>query len=365
MHFVISKNELAQLITKIQNTIPQKPTVPILANVLVEAFDGEVVFTATDLTIGTRFCVPARVMQTGSTTLPGKRFFQLVRELTALNLEVRTNEQDISEITANSSRFKLNGMNKRDFPHLPDLSGAVKIKIPGDVLKGIISKVTFSAARDDSRHALNGVLLEIGDTEFSFVTTDGKRLSKMSTKLEIDSQLSRSHIIPLKAVEEIGSMIDEKSAATFYLMDDKIAVESNQGLIITKLLSGDYPDYRRVIPSDTTTSVVLHREELISLLRQVSLFTSETSSSVKFTLLDGELYLTANNAEIGEGKVSMPANYKGPQLDIAFNPIFFLDILRHSKQETVTMSLIDAYNPALITDGSTALFVLMPMRIMS
>ena len=122
-------------------------------------------------------------------------------------------------------------------------------------------------------------------------------------------------------------------------------------MVVTKLLSGDYPDLSRIIPTNSGTTIILHREELMTLLRQISLFIADTTHSVRFTFTNGELKLSANTMEIGEGKVSMPVNYQGQKLEIAFNPGFFLDILRHSKEETVTITLTDYYNPGLITDN--------------
>jgi len=155
-------------------------------------------------------------------------------------------------------------------------------------------------------------------------------------------------------------------------MHDKIAIQANNLMIVTKLLSGEYPDVNRVIPEQLDKVIPLHREELITLLRQMSLFTADSTHSVRFSLGAGELKLSANSMDIGEGKVSMPANYQGEKLDIAFNPGFFLDILRHSDKETVNLMLIDSYNPAVITDDESLapviatanpLYVIMPMRL--
>ena len=133
--------------------------------------------------------------------------------------------------------------------------------------------------------------------------------------------------------------------------------------LIAKLLSGQYPDVERVIPLKLAYEFSIHREELMSLLKQVSLFTSETSSSVRFTFEPGQLHLAAMSSDIGEGRVSMPVDFSGPKLEIAFNPYFFLDILRHSNDETIRFGLNDPHNPGLITDSTQALFVLMPMRL--
>jgi DNA polymerase-3 subunit beta len=159
-------------------------------------------------------------------------------------------------------------------------------------------------------------------------------------------------------------MLDDTDAqAAICLGPDKISLECASMTLIAKLLAGQYPDVDRVIPKQLGHQFSIHREELISLLRQVSLFTSDTSSSVRFSFETGQLQLSATSSEVGEGRVSMPVDYAGPKLDIAFNPFFFVDILRHSKDETVRFGLTDAHNPGLITDTTNALFVIMPMRL--
>lgn len=363
MKFIISKKELGNLIGQIQNVVAQKPTIPILSNLLVEAGNDELVFTATDLTVGMRCFTPAKIVEEGATTIPAKRFFQLIRELTASNVEVHSNGQDVTQVLAGTSHFKLNGKNKTEFPTLPDLTGATQFKIRHEALQEMFFRTSFAVSRDDSRYVLTGVYMQIAEGKATFVGTDGKRLAKAYTTVDIDPSFTGQYILPLKAVEEIIKILGDEGEATVYLMNDKIAVESESSIVITKLLSGDYPNVNRVIPESSDINVTLHREELISLLRQVSLFTTDASCSVRFSFSTGELRLMANNSEIGEGKVSMPVNYEGDNLDIAFNPTFFLDILRHNRDETVSLGITDSYNPGVITDSSTALFVIMPMRL--
>jgi DNA polymerase-3 subunit beta len=231
-------------------------------------------------------------------------------------------------------------------------------------LKELLSKTAFAAARDDNRQVLNGVLLQAINSIVTFIGTDGKKLAKSFSTLEQPSDAQGSYILPIKAVEEIVRLLDPKDdRAVLTLLQDRVALEIGGCILVSKLVSGQYPDISRIIPEKTQTPILLHREELISLLRQVSLFTSENSSSVRFTFTTGELHLSATSGEIGEGKVHMPANYGGEKLEIAFNPAYFLDVLRHSKDETVHFEVTDSYNPGMVTDSSNALFVLMPMRL--
>ena len=186
----------------------------------------------------------------------------------------------------------------------------------------------------------------------------GKKLAKIHVPISIPNDHTGSYIVPIKGVEEILRVLGNDEAQVT-LMPDKIALESGPTQLISKLLSGKYPDLSHIIPEKKENSIALHREELISLLRQIVLFTPDEASAVRFSFTTGELHLAAMHGEIGEGNVKMAVNYGGEKLDIAFNPHFFLDILRHSEDEVVNLNLSHPFNPGLITDSSTAQFVLM------
>jgi len=372
MKFVIATQELNYLISRCLNVVPQKATIPILSNLLIEASNGMLTITATDLTVGVRCFTEAQILEEGATTLPAKRLAQLVRELTSANVEVTTNTNEVTEIVADDSRFRLNGMNKSEFPALPDLEGATRFVINQAELKDALYRTAFAVSREDNRYVLTGVFLNIANGQATFAGTDGKRLARAFMSVPIDASYNGNFVLPLKAVDEVLKNLTEEGEATVYLMSDKIAILTTDATIITKLLSGDYPDINRVIPASTESVVSLHREELMTLLRQVSLFTGENNNAVRFTLNNGELRLTATTMEVGEGKVSMPANYQGQKMEIAFNPAFFLDILRHSKGEAVSLGISDSFNPGIITEQDASafatsqaspLFVLMPMRL--
>ena len=279
-------------------------------------------------------------------------------------IKISAKTSDHAEITTGSSVFKINGMSKTEFPHLPDLSESPSFSFSHACLKEMLTKTAFSAAREDSRYTLNGVQLQIGGQKAVFIGTDGKRLAKIFTPIAMDPAIQGSYVISLKAVEEMSKILDESANPVHLrLSSDKISLESGEMILTAKLLAGQYPDVERVIPTKLVHQFSMHREELLSLLRQVSLFTSESSHSVRFTFEVGQLHLSVTNAELGEGRVSMPVDYAGPKLEIAFNPYFFLDILRHSKDETVRFGLNDPHNPGLITDSTQAIFVIMPMRL--
>ncbi len=364
MKAVVSKLDLVGLIGKIQNIIASKPAIPILANLSIEAVNDQLIVRVTDLSVSMCGFIEAKVIEEGAIALPARRFLQLIREITAPQIKISTSSTEVAEITTGSSVFKINGMNQTEFPAFPDLSGSVKLSVPNSVLKQAFSKTVFSAAKEDSRYMLNGVRIRIADQLATFIGTDGKRLAKSTVPVSIDPSIQGAYVVPLKAVDEMIKMLDESSEpATLLLNHDKISLETGSLTLVSKLLAGQYPDVERVIPAKLNYQFAVHREELMALLRQISLFTSDTSSSVRFSFETGQLHLAAMSSDIGEGRVSMPVDFSGPKLEIAFNPYFLLDILRHSHEETILFGLNDAHNPGLITDSSKALFVIMPMRL--
>ena len=202
MKFIISTQELNYLISKVQNVVPARPTIPLLGNVLLEAKGGMITLTATDLLVGIRCTTEAKIEEEGATTLPAKKLASLTRELTAVNLEVSTDDHDVTEIVAGTSRFKLNGMDKKDFSSLPDLSDAERFKIDQTELRDMLYRTAFAVSREDTRYVLTGVGLRIQGKTATFTGTDGKRLARAHTTLDIDPEFSQSYIIPPKAVDE-------------------------------------------------------------------------------------------------------------------------------------------------------------------
>lgn len=364
MKAVVSKADLVSVTGKMQGVIAPKPTLPILANVLVEAIDDQLVVSGTDLSVSIRCYIDAKVLEEGAIALPARRFFQLIRELTSPQIKLSAPSHEIAEITTGSSVFKINGMNRSEFPPFADLSALPEIRLPSHTLKQLLMKTIFSAAREDNRYMLNGLFLRIGEQKVTAIGTDGKRLSKTTAPFTGDPATQGSYVIPLKAAEEMMKLLDgSEGEAHLFLSQDKLSLEYGPHILIAKLLAGTYPDVEKVIPKEVKHSLVIHREELMILLKQISLFTSETSSSVRFRFETGQLHLMAMSNEVGEGRVSMPVDYAGAPIEIAFNPHFFLDILRHCQEETIHLGLGDPHNPGLVTEKSESQFVIMPMRL--
>ncbi len=364
MKVIVSQSELAALGRKLQNIIPVKPSIPTLVNVLIEAVNDELILTATDLSISIQVHIKADILKEGSIALPAKKFIPLISELSAPLVEISTSGSSAT-ITSGSSKFKMQGISKEEYPEIDDLIDAAIWSLPSATLKELLSKTVFAAGKDELRPLLNSVFLEFLEKETTFTGTDGKKLAKSHTSITDPENLKGSFILPTRTVDEIIRLLDDKEEEniSLHLTPSRIALKTNSITLISQLLSGQYPDVSRIIPTAKNNPILLHKEELITLLRQTSLFITDSGDSVKFTFTPGNLHLSATHGTIGEGDVNMPVNYQGEPLEIAFNPNYFLDILRHSKDETINFNIENTYNPALISDSSSTFFVLMPMRL--
>ena len=210
MKVLISRLDLVTLIGKVQNVVSPKPIIPILANVLIEAHDDQLILSTTDLTVSMRAYASAKVLEEGAITLPAKRFFSLVRELTTPQIEIHAETPETAFINAGSSHFKLQGMHKSEFPALPDLADGMHFTMSGAHLKEMLARTAFAAARDDSRQVLNGILLQKDAEEATCIGTDGKRLAKINIPILGSLASPQPYLIPLKAVEELIKILDAK-----------------------------------------------------------------------------------------------------------------------------------------------------------
>jgi DNA polymerase-3 subunit beta len=369
MKVTVSRAQLASLIRKIQSIVPPKPSVPVISNVLLEAKDGKLTLSATDLSLSMKASMQCDVAEEGSIALPGKKFFPLVSELTAPTLEI-TSSAKTATLTCGGSKFKLVGIPKEEFPEIPSFPESSSLSLPATLLKDLLFKTSFAASSEnETRAVLRSVLFQSENSVITTTGTDGKKLAKISIEIPTATDFPQgSFILPIKTVQEMIRLLDskeDKESVQIHLTEDKISLQIPQITLTSKLMAGQYPDVSRIIPTEKRNPVSLHREELISLLRQISLFTSEEGASVRFMLTPGSLILSTMNSTTGEGDVNMPVNYQGEPIQIAFNPNYFLEILRHSSDESVSFDVVDSYNPGLITDSSKAIFVLMPMRIES
>src|SRR6202048_4754621 len=365
MKFSVSKDKLLEGLSTVQNVVSTRTTLPILSNVLLQASDGEIRLTTTDLDVGVRGTIEAQVERTGATTLPARRLFAIVRELPASEIYVDVDSKNFASIRSGASFFKILGLPEEEFPPLARFDNAKDFTIGQKELKDGLKKTSYAISTDETRYVLNGVLFSFKDNKLTLVATDGRRL----TLVDLEVEFPRSHevdlIVPTKAVTELQRLLTDEGDVKVSMGSGQIAFDLNKTLLVSKLIEGNYPNYRQVIPSEAKERVTLERETFLNSLRRVSLLASDKSNSIKLNFTKNNIDITANTPEVGEAKEALPVTYKGGEFSIAFNPEFLMAPLRNLTEDEVFLDLIDEMSPGVLKIQTPFLYVLMPMRISS
>jgi len=363
MKFSVAKDKLLEGLQTVQNVVSTRTTLPILSNVLIRAEEGKLLLTTNDLDVGMSCSVDANVGKTGGTTLPARRLAGIVKELPASEIEVEIDSRNVASLRCGQSFFKMMGLAEEEFPALPKLENAKVFTIKQKDLKDGLRKTGFAISTDETRYVLNGILFSLRENKLTMVATDGRRLALVDLEVEFPRSQEGDMIIPAKCVAELQRLLGEEGEVRMLVGDNQIAFEVNGRLLVSKLIEGNYPNYRQVIPSETKERVTIERELLLTAVRRVSLLSSDKSNSVKLIFTKNNLEITANTPEIGEAHESLPVQYKGKEFSIAFNPTFLQDPLRALPDDEVHLDLIDEMSPGVIKIGTPFLYVLMPMRI--
>jgi DNA polymerase-3 subunit beta len=362
MKFSVSKDKLLEGLSTVQNVVNTRTTFPILSNVLLQASDGEIRLTTTDLDVGVRVSVEARVERTGATTLPARRLFSIVRELPSSEIYFDVDTKNFAWIRSGSSYFKILALPEEEFPPLARIEDAKIFTIAQKVLKDGLKKTFYAISTDETRYVLNGILFSFKDNKLTLVATDGRRLALVDLELEFPRSQETEIIVSTKAVTEIQRLVREEDEVKLRVGENQIAFELNRILLVSKLIEGNYPNYRQVIPSEAKERITLERETFLTAVRRVSLLASEKSNSVKLIFSKSNVDIVANTPEVGEAKESLPVMYSGREFSIAFNPEFLMAPLRNLSEEEIYLDLIDEMSPGVIKIAGPFLCVLMPMR---
>lgn len=371
MEFTVSKADLVRELSLSQGVVEKKTTIPILSNVLVEAVGDRINLTATDLELGIRSSCPARVKKQGAGTIPAKRLLDYVRLLPDADLDVKLQENQWASLVCGRSRTRIAGMSRESFPELPQMP-EVLAQIPVSVLSSMIAKTIFAISMEESRFTLNGSLLMLKSNGLSMVATDGHRLAMVEHTVDLPGVTgSFRALLPRKAMGEIQKLGQESGAdATLQFAGDEnhLFFQFGERLLLSRKLTGNFPDFERVLPKDQPHAVTLDREELRKSVERVSQFSDERSRAIRLRVQAGELHIHSSLSETGESEESLPADYDGAAVEIGFNASYLLDFLRALSEENVTFHFKDPNSAGELrpaADGAAYKYryVVMPMRI--
>ncbi len=374
MEFKTNRKQFLDAISWTQSVVERKTTMPVLSNALLEAKDGKVHVTATDLEVGVITQADANVIQEGKFCVLAKSLYDLIKEFPSEEIHIKKKDQNRLEISSEKSQFKIAGLPPEEFPNLPAIDEKNSYSLPANGLKEMLDKTSFAISSDESRYNLHGVYLEkVNENGLRMVATDGHRLSYVERDLSQKIELEKGVIVPKKGVYELKRLVGSSDSVeqdnndlVNLVIDGRNLIAKRRGVtLVSRLVDGDFPDYQAVIPKKQDKYLVVEKDSLVGALRRVSVLVSDKTRGIKFSLSNGTLELSASNPDLGEAREELSADYKGERLNIGFNARYFLDVLAVLKDEKVIIEINGESGPSVIRSEFDRGFlsVIMPMRI--
>lgn len=351
------------LLTKI---IPLHSQVPIFSNVLIEANKDGFFLSTTDLDLAVRVKIPAKIEEEGSTTVPGKQFLEVINSLPKDKVSLKT-VKDSFIVNCRGNKVSFQTIAREEFPTLFEKKGEKIAEFSIEDFKNIFSKIIFAASNDETRPQLSGVLLLQSQEGAVFVATDGYRLSLEKIKKEILAKTDDRLILSSRLINEVLLLKPEKSEISMYVLKEgsQILFESEDVLLVGRMIEGEFPNYERVIPKNYKTKLLVNREELLQSLRLSSVFARESANIVKIKIDENTLELSSKASGLGEGEIKIDTEKEGDNLEISFNVKFLLDFLRSIDSENIIIEANSGTEPCLfrLKQDNSFLHVIMPVRI--
>ena len=372
MKFTAERDALNSAIDKVKGAVERRTTIPILANIALTMGDNGLKIRATDLDMTIDVTVQAELQAAGDLTMPGHFLSDILRKLPkgAQVLFDATAERGKVSIRAARAKFSMQTLPMADFPDITVGELTHNFELKAADLRLLLSKSAFAMSNEETRYYLNGVFMHTvevdGQPKLRAVATDGHRLARIEMDAPKGSTGMPGIIVPKKAVAELLKIIGDGDAIIGVgVSSGKIVVTAGDVVLTSKLIDGTFPDYGRVIPAGNDKIAIVDKDAFARAVDRVSTISAERGRAVKFSFADGKLVMTVNNPDTGTSEDEFDCDYDGPPLEIGFNARYATDLAAHVAADTIRMAFNDAGSPAIwrSRDGSSELYVLMPMRV--
>ena len=371
MELVARKADLVRELQFFQQIVERKNTIPILANVLIEATGNEITLLATDLEVTLRSRAEAAVSRHGAVTLPAKKLYEVVRALPDGDVNIET-EKGGTGVKVSGGQFssRMPTLPREDFPTITEPPGVAKASLNGATLRQMIGKTQFAITGEDTRYYLNGALFVLKPEQMTFVATDGHRLALVHADREGKHKGDEvKAILPRKALAELGRLLAENSDVDvqYERGENHLFFEIGPRLLMSRMIDGQFPAYEKVVPKGNDKHIEFERDRLTSAVRRVALLSNERSRAVKFLVEKGKVEVTSSSPEFGEAREPIAVDYDGPEITICFNAQYVLDFLGAVESDIVALDLKDDVSQAVMkpvgVEGYDYTYVIMPMRV--
>lgn len=369
MQIVCSKAELLKGIQIVQSAVSSKNTLPVLSNILLETKTNQLKLAATDLQVGIRCLVKAEIVKDGALTVPAKTLGDFVRTL-GDDQEIKIQTEDVTrmEIRCGKTRCVVLGLPKEDFPIFPEFPEEKAISMEVDVLQEMIKKTAFSVSTDETRYVLNGIYFISDKGIARMVATDGRRLAYIARPI-LDKNVSVSAIVPSKAMAELERLLVMEGLrakqVSVSITENQAAFKVGEAIVISRLIEGHFPNYEQVIPKASDIRIQVPTRDLLTMAQRAALGSGDRGGAIRLVLEKGRLRAIGSAQGRVEVEDELPIEYDGSTMEIAFNPVFVLDILKNIETPQVTMEFTSSLNPGVIRPAGDdqTLCVIMPMRV--
>lgn len=358
MEITVKNVDISRELNLLEKVVGKKPTISVLANVLIQANAGGLLLSATDLEIGLVGACPADVKTPGAVTLPARKLMEIVRAQTGNELTLKEDTKGAVRFTSDKFSSRLQSLPAKDFPGIPSMEGHPSLTIPRKNLKDVIAQVRYAISEKDSRYYTKGAYVAFQENRLTLVATDSARLSIASMSREGPER--EAILVPSKCIDELAALLSEQgdSDITFAQSERHLFFDLDARLLISRQVDGKFPAYEKIIPKDNKLQAQIDRQEFINVLRRLVIIDDVIELSLKAFTLD----VTSASQEVGDGVERIVVDYDGPDQVMRFKGQYILDFLTAASGEKITMALRDAAAPALFIDGEF-LNVVMGMRV--
>jgi DNA polymerase-3 subunit beta len=369
MKFSVSSNELNKGLSAVIGAVPSKATLPILETILFESEDGKLKLTATDLEISIIEYIDADIEEDGAVAIPARRLLETLRQLPNIPVFFDVDDRKNINFRTDKGTYKLVGDDADEFPEVPNLDEGTSIKTTTELMNNAIHKTLFAVSSDDLRPAMMGVYFQIGTDESKFVATDGHRLVKYTNK-EITADNDVNFIIPDKALSLIQKTIDGDECS-LTVTEDHARFKSGGTIVITRLINEQYPNYDSVIPRDNDKFLTISKEQMLSTVRRVAIFSSTTTRQIRLQLGSNKLTIRAEDLDMSsEAKETIVCEYSNEEMEIGFNAKYLGDVLSNIDDDEVTFEFSSPNRAGIVkpseeNENEDILMLVMPVMLNS
>jgi DNA polymerase-3 subunit beta len=368
MKVTCDRSVLLAGVQTVARAVSSKTTLPVLANMLLDATGDRLRLMATDLEIGMTAFVAASIEDAGAITLPARILSEVVNNLPEAAVTLETDDSRAAKIVCERAEYAIRGLDADEFPTAPEIDDSATFTIEQRVLKRVIEQTCFAASTDETRPILTGALFVLKPSGLDVVATDTHRLALAKVEASIEAALERSVIVPARALREVERVLDEHSEEPVVasLGPNHVKFTLPRVTLWSRLIEGQFPNYEKVIPTSSDKRLIIHRETLTDALRRALVVAREDANRVILQTEGETLTLSADSQDVGTAHEEIPVELEGDPIEIAFNGRYLMQVLEILESQQVSVELVGALNPGVIRpiDESGYVYVLMPMQIM-